>query len=122
MQAFTVRNAVIVSLVQVAIIVFGTLAIGLNHKVWKMTAGEMAPPAILLQLRDYGAALLVIPLLWIALAVWVRSSARASDPAKALAFLSGFALLAALFALMCFGLFSPWLDWTGFHTISANEP
>ena len=111
MSFYSTRNAVLLSVTQVGVIVFGILGLAASRKL--IEAGGARVPAISQFLMDYGAALLALPLLWIVAAVKAEKSRNLSDEWKALVFHSGTALLLALLCLIGYGVAQPWfhLDW-----------
>lgn len=88
---------------QVAVIVLGILLIAKSHKVMRGLMGEsgwyIEHTQLSLRLIDYGAALLLIPLLWIFIAAFFNTHVRAA----ALIRLGGVVIGIALFCLMFFG-------------------
>lgn len=111
MDIFSRRNAVLLSLMQVGVVVFGILGLAASRKLFE--AGGDKVPALSLFLLNYGEVLLAAPLLWIAVAMRARRAAALPDEIKTLFFFSGFAVLAALVILIGYGVAQPWLhaDW-----------
>ncbi len=108
MLIFNTRNAVLVALGQVGIIVMGVLAAGLSYKWW--TAGSAMIPLTTSFLVNYGIVLFGLPIVWVATVVRVGQMPAVSDETKGLAFLSGFIILLALLVLVVHGVFTPWLS------------
>ena len=106
MLVFTIRNAVLIALVQVAIIVTRVLAAGISHK-WWATPGIQLPQTTLF-LINYGVVLLSAPVVWIALALRLRIS-HLPDSVKSIAFLSGFLLILILLVLIGHAVITPWI-------------
>lgn len=110
MLLFTTRNAVMESLSQVGVIVFGALAAGISRK-----AFELAPlPVPTTVLLDYGVLLFTVPLVWVSVILWLRLQIKISEWTKRLAFASGLALLMLLTAVVGDAVALPWLgvDWS----------
>lgn len=98
MLAFTIRNAVVIALAQVAIIVAGILGAGATGRILETNPNALMPPALQV-LVSYGAFLLVVPLAWITIALLIRRNPRCGDAIKVLTFVSGpvLALTLAIF-------------------------
>jgi hypothetical protein len=96
---FNIRNAVIVAMMQVGVIVAGVLACGVACK-WlsRMLDGAELPGSVLL-MRNYGFVALVIPLTWIAVALTMRERANVSENVKTLTYLLGIVILIGLIIL-----------------------
>ena len=105
MLVFTTRNAVLVALFQVGVIVFGVLTSGLSQKWWASLNTPL--PATTLFLIHYGVVLLCLPVLWIAVVLRVGLSAWA-DEVKGLAFGSGFILILGLLIFIGYAVLAPW--------------
>ncbi|MBI2929707.1 MAG: hypothetical protein HYY24_28955 [Verrucomicrobia bacterium] len=104
---FTTRNAVVVALMQISVIVSGVLGAGVLLRILERV------PASTRFLVDYGVALLAIPLIWISAAVVVRSRSAISESTKSVAFWLGLALLLALMLFVANALIGPWLGMDG---------
>jgi hypothetical protein len=76
MEFFTKRNMVILALVQVGVVVLGSLAAGASHK-WYTTFNMKLPSGTEL-LADYGFFGLAVPLIWVTWAL--LTLLRAEDP------------------------------------------
>jgi hypothetical protein len=110
--AFSSRNAVVLALLQVGVIVIGILGAGASAKV--LLAGNHGPtPWITRVVIDYGVAALALPVVWIGAYVRFARRPEASDSGKALAFATGLVLLAIIAGVVAWGIVQPWtrLDW-----------
>jgi hypothetical protein len=94
MNYFTIRNTVILALVQVGVVVAGVLAAGAAYK-WYATF-NLKPPSLTALLADYGLLALVLPLAWVALALQALRRGEDWDDRKLLAIWSGILLLLLL--------------------------
>ncbi len=102
---FDIRNATLVAIMQVGVIVAGVLASGLWHK-FSIDSGMPMPfPAALL--FNYGLVGFAIPLTWITLALLLRNSPVVSDDIKELAFWFGVLVLIALAIFVIYADVSP---------------
>ena len=110
----TVRNIVLVALMQVGVIVGGVLGAGVSHK-WWTSFGIALPPSTLL-LMNYGVIALVMPLIWGVCTLRLRQTPEVPEEIKALVFFSGILLLAFLCLIVGYAVLEPWLnvDW-GMH-------
>jgi hypothetical protein len=104
---FTVRNAVIVALTQVGIIVIGVLAAGACHK-WHTTFGVKSPIATEV-VAEYGFLALGLPVVWVAAALLAlrRSEEREEPEWAAFAFFSGLLALVLLLVGVGYASFGP---------------
>jgi hypothetical protein len=96
-EYFTVRNTVILALTQVGVLTAGVLAAGACHK-WHTTF-NLRPPASTTLLADYGYLALLVPLVWVALALRAlrrHADAEVEARRRTWAFLGGVALLLLL--------------------------
>jgi hypothetical protein len=98
---FTVRNATLVAIMQVGVIVAGVLASGLWHKF--ATDSHMAMPFPASLIYYYGTIGFAIPFIWIICALLLRGSDKVSDEIKSLAFWLG---VLVLFALVIFVIYA----------------
>lgn len=112
---FTIKNAVYVAIMQVWVIVMGVLGGGLCVRAWtNMKATVPAPVATLV---NYHKLFLVVPLIWITLALLVRRSPNFSDETKGLAFGLGIMLLIVLGIFVIYADVTPWFHVTwNIHT------
>jgi hypothetical protein len=100
---FTARNAVLLALLQVGVIVGGTLATGITRKLW----GDMELPFATFFLSNYGVALFTLPLGWITFAMVARLNAKLSDEARDLVFSLGFLILFGLILFEGYAVLNP---------------
>jgi hypothetical protein len=107
---FTVRNTLVVAIMQVGVIVAGTLASGLCHRLFAGTNIPMPWPAALLY--SYGIVGFSIPLSWATVALLVERRTKVSDDLKMLVFLSGIAILILLVFFVIDADVGPWLHGT----------
>ena len=104
---FTSRNAVVLALTQVGVIVAGVLACGASSKAWGNSGLDL--PAATAFLLLAGPFLLLVPLVWIVVAMLVRQRASWSEDARQLVFAGGLLLLVALVVFEAYGIVSPWV-------------
>ncbi|MEI6076761.1 MAG: hypothetical protein WCS94_14360 [Verrucomicrobiota bacterium] len=102
---FTVRNATLVAIMQLGVIVAGVLASGLWHKVAASTG--LAVPNPVGFLYSYGIGGFFIPLGWIAFALWIRSRPEVADEIKTLSFWLGVFVLIVLLIFVIYANVSP---------------
>ncbi len=102
---FTIRNATLVAIMQVGVIVAGVLAAGLWHKA--ATADGILIPFPVAFLYSYGSVGFVIPLAWIVVALLLRSRPEVSDEMKRLVFWFGVLVLIALITFVIYANVSP---------------
>jgi hypothetical protein len=119
MDFFTRRNMAIVGLFQVGVIVAGVLAAGVTHK-WFTTFNARLPSSTIL-LAEYGFLALVLPVVWIAVALLAlrREDDPDSESVRWLAFLSGIVVLLLLLLGIVYAVVSPWLRLFGGSSLSA---
>ena len=103
----SIRNTVVVALLQVGVIVVAVLAAGLCHRVWA-TSG-LALPAPVALLYSYGVAGLLIPLSWAAGAAALQIRSGVSEDLRVLTFWLGVLILIALAIFVLYADVSPWL-------------
>ena len=96
----SIRNIVMVAIMQVAVIVAGVLAAGVCIRVF--TSNSIAIPFFASLLYRYGVAILVIPLAWVTGAVVLQLRPTVSDNVKILMFWAGILLLLALVAFVVY--------------------
>ena len=101
----TIRNIVLVTLLQIGVVVIGVPAAGLARK-----AGVLAIPSLTAWLITYGVALLAIPLAWGILLSWLHQRPGLPEEMKSLAFLSGIVVLLALCAFIGYAVVVPWFN------------
>jgi hypothetical protein len=107
---FSVRNAVVVAIMQVGVIVAGVLAAGL----WCRTAvtGHVMIPFPTLCLFTYGICGFVIPLVWGSCAAFVIHQQKFSDGLKSLMFWFGVLMLLAMAVIVLYADASPFFHIT----------
>jgi hypothetical protein len=109
---FSSRNAVVLALLQVGVLVLGILGAGASARI--LQAGNHGPtPWLTRVVINYGVASLALPVIWIGAYVRFARRPEASESAKALAFATGLVLLAILSGIVVCGIAQPWmrLDW-----------
>jgi hypothetical protein len=89
---FTVRNTVIVAVMQVGVIVAGVLASGLIRRFF----GDMPMPWMTILFYDYGVFLFLIPLTWAMCALLAHRREDISDDTKDVWFALGIVVLLTL--------------------------
>jgi len=104
----SVKNTLIVAMMQVGVIVAGVLAAGICHKMW-LSSG-MAMPLPVAMLYRHGAMGLCVPLVWGAGTVMLQLRARVSDDIKALVFWLGVLVLIGLVVFCVYADVTPWLN------------
>jgi hypothetical protein len=104
---FTLRNTVLVALMQVGVIVAGVLASGLGHRFSVINQMPLPLPTVLLY--DYGVLWFALPICWAGTALTVRNRADISDDAKQLVFLLGILLIVVLAVFVLYADISSWL-------------
>jgi hypothetical protein len=113
----TIRNTVVVAIMQVGVIVAGVLAAGVCHR---MSVGDHTTmPFLALALYSYGVLGLLIPLAWVTGAVVLQLRANISDSVKVLMFWLGILLLISL-AIFVFCVDAPPLL-RGFMDMHSNN-
>jgi hypothetical protein len=107
MLIFSVKNAVLLALMQVGVIVAGVLAAATTSKLRSMW--DITPPDGTEAFASYGVFLFLVPLAWITLALRLRGATDISDRAKAATFLSGIGLLVLLLVYIWSSVVQPFL-------------
>lgn len=101
------RAISILAIIQVAVVVFGMLFVGVSHKFIQEIMGDRPLPPLLEWMYNYGAVFLLLPILWVGIALFLRSRQNAPDfVCVKLAEISGIALtlyLIAQFAVASLG-------------------
>lgn len=102
---FSVRNAVVVAVMQIGVIVAGVLAAGL----WCHAAaiGNVNIPFPTLYLFSYGMCGFLIPLIWGSSAAFLIHHQKISDELKSLTFWLGVLILFAMIAFVLYADVSP---------------
>ena len=104
---FSTKNAVLVAIMQIGVIVAGVLAAGLVFKAWTAMNAPLPLPAAILV--NYGVLGFAIPLVWIFLALLLRGRPEVSDDLKNLVFWLGVLVLLVLGFFVVYADVSPWL-------------
>ncbi|HWG46515.1 MAG TPA: hypothetical protein VN688_27380 [Gemmataceae bacterium] len=92
---FTVRNIVILALIQVGVIVAGVLGAGACHK-W-YTTFNLLPPLETRLVSEYGFVALLLPVVWAAIAL---RAVRCEDESANLRWYAGLGGVVLLFLLL----------------------
>ena len=103
----SIRNTVVVALMQVGVIVAGVLAAGICHRVW--TTREWPVPSLVALLYNHGVAGLLIPLAWVTGAAVLQTRSSVSEDVRVLMFWLGVLVLIALIIFAAYADISPWL-------------
>lgn len=90
----SIRNIVVLALMQAGVIVVGVLAAGLCHRVY--TSNGMEVPGPVAALYNFGVIGLLIPLAWVTGAAALHLRATVSDNSKVLVFWAGILILVVL--------------------------
>jgi hypothetical protein len=114
---FTVRNTIIIAVMQVGVIVVGALGAGLCHQIFTRSGILMPWPAQFFY--SYGVAAFLIPLAWGATALVLERSPVLSDNLKNLAFCSGIVILILLIGFVLYADVTPWLH--GTWSLASDE-
>jgi len=117
---FTIRNIVIVTLMQVGVIVAGVLASGLCHRFWTMN-GMAAPPLATWLLYHYGVLWFAIPAGWSLLALTFQNRPQISDDARSFVFGLGIILLLTLVVFVVLADVAPWMNFLRIGGLDAGE-
>jgi hypothetical protein len=102
---FSVRNAVLVAIMQVGVIVAGILASGFWYKFATSSNMQMPFPASVL--FNYGITGFTIPFAWILITLLLRGRPKLSDEIKDLAFWFGVLILIGLAVFVVYADVSP---------------
>ncbi len=115
---FNVRNAVMLALMQIGVIVFGVCGAGASRRAWTAMEDKLQIPDSISQVIHYGPLAMVIPLGWALFVLWLRERPAVSDEAKSMAFYSGVVLVVLLGLIMGVAVIKPWLgiDWGASRT------
>ena len=103
----SIRNTVIVALMQVGVIVAGVLAAGICHRV--LATSELPMPSPVALLYNHGVVGLLIPLAWVTGAAMLQTRSSVSEDARILMFWLGVLTLIALIIFAAYADISPWL-------------
>lgn len=115
----SIRNIVVLALMQAGVIVAGVLAAGLCHRVY--TSNGMAIPGLVAALYNFGVLGLLIPLAWVTGAVVLQLRVAVPDNAKVLMFWMGILILVALVVIVVYADVSPWLRITLPHFNGGDD-
>jgi len=96
------------ALAQTGVIVAGILGCGASARA--LSGYDLPLPAVTLVLLRYGFLFLLLPLLWIVVAMVVHQRESWSEQTRQLAFVSGVFLLVALVVCGAYGSISPWVQ------------
>src|ERR1700742_648627 len=116
---FSVRNIVIVALMQMGVIIAGILAAGLCHKVWLVAGVDLPWPAALIY--HYGFMGLFIPTGWSVATLFILYRPEVMDEVKGAAFWQGVLTLVLLVIFVVYADVSPWLHRTWSLTADGSE-
>jgi hypothetical protein len=116
MEYFTKRNTAILALVQGGVLVAGVLAACVDHK-W-YTVANVRPPTPTALLAEYGFLALVLPLVWVTIALRVQQRNEDAD-SKALVFGSGILLLLLLLLGIGYAVVLPFVRLMGCGGLSS---
>lgn len=128
----TIQNIVLLALVQVGLLVTGVLTGGLARRVGRYLGGDdfsheaelhglgggadLRMPLWNIALVDWWALWLLVPVLWVTLAVAILNKPRVPDCLKRWSFGSGFVMLAGWLILIWLGGLLPLLRGLGLFT------
>jgi hypothetical protein len=110
---FTIRNAVLVALLQVGVIMAGVLGAGASRKCWAAFEDPLPVPHSILLMMNYGPVALLIPLVWVPTVLLLRERPGVTETARDWAFFSGIILIILLLLLIGDAILRPWfgVDW-----------
>ncbi len=103
----SIKNIVVLAIMQVGAIVAGVLAAGICHKGFAIRGLAVPFPATMLY--SYGVLGLFIPLMWGTAAVTLQLRPGVSEDLKTLILWSGILLLIAIGVLVFYADVMPWL-------------
>lgn len=109
----SIRNIVVVAIMQVGVIVAGVLAAGICHKVWEIHGMVMPGPVAMVYWHGFMGFL--IPAIWGTGTVALYLRANISDEIKALAFWFGVLILIVSAAFIVYADATPWLNGAVWH-------
>jgi hypothetical protein len=113
MDFFSTRNLVIVALVQIGVIVLGTLTAGACLK-WYASFNLMSrPPLLTTLLADYGFLALALPVAWLAIALYLNQRNKNVPGYNMGMLVTGVLLLVVCLFVVCSGAVSPLLRLMG---------
>ena len=102
----SIRNILVVTIMQIAVIVVGVLAAGICHKVFTNHEVAMPPPAA--ALYWHGVVGLLIPATWGIGTVVLHLRTNVSDGIKTLAFWFGILILIVMTIFILYADVTPW--------------
>jgi len=102
----SIRNIVVVAIMQVGVIVAGVLAAGICHKFF--TGDNLPIPAPALLLYAHGFIGFIIPLAWSIVTVILFLRPDVSDDVRTLMFWAGVLVLVVMAAFCLYADLSPW--------------
>jgi hypothetical protein len=114
----SIRNILVVTIMQIAVVVVGVLAAGICHKVFTDHNAEMPGPAA--ALYWHGVVGLLIPATWGIGTVVLHLRANVGDGIKTLAFWLGILILIVIAVFVLYADVTPWfqaMEWQ-----PANNP
>jgi hypothetical protein len=115
----TIKNTVVVAIMQVGIIVAGMLAAGICHKVFTINNQTMPFPVTLLY--NCGLMGFSIPLTWGTVAVVLQLRATVPDGIKALIFWLGVLMLIVMGVFIVYADVTPWFHGFMWHTTGDDS-
>lgn len=104
----SIRNIVLVTIMQVAVIVIGVLAAGICHRVF--TDHNVAMPLPTAMLYWHGVIGLIFPIVWGIGTVVLHLRTNAPDGLKTLAFWLGILILIVIIAFVLYADVTPWFQ------------
>jgi hypothetical protein len=107
----SIRNTVVVAIMQIAVIVFGVLGAGICHKVFSSDNVAMPLPAAMLY--SHGLMGFFIPMIWGVVAVVLQLRATVSDDIKSLIFWLGVLTLILIAIFVVYADVTPWFNVMG---------
>src|SRR5262245_37216759 len=108
MLGLTVRNVVLIAVMQVGVVVMGVLAAGVSQRWWAINGTPI--PVVTILVQQYGMLAFTIPLLWTISILRLRLRSEVSDRLKAAVFAAGIAILITLIAIMGYAIIRPWFS------------
>ncbi|HTR44039.1 MAG TPA: hypothetical protein VMH87_20690 [Pseudomonadales bacterium] len=104
----SIRNIVMVTIMQVAVIVVGVLAAGICHRV--LTDHDVAMPLLASMLYWHGVIGLLIPIVWGVGTVVLHLRTNVPDGVKTLAFWLGILILIVMIVFVLYADVTPWFQ------------
>jgi hypothetical protein len=109
----SIRNIIVVAIMQVGVIVAGVLAAGICHRVW--SSEDMAMPVAVAMVYRHGFVGLLIPVVWGTGTVALYLRANISEEIKTLVFWFGVLILIVSAAFIIYADATPWLNGPMWH-------